>query len=92
MDKEGHGLLERIALEGIFDVPKKGADKAQQWESEEVYTYLIGAVCPMKGQKVALPDCGFLWPAFKNRCTDLEHVNVYQKDAEVKELRQLLNL
>ena len=31
---------------GNYDVPVKGADKESQWESEEVYRFLVVAVCP----------------------------------------------
>ena len=34
---------------GNYDVPVKGKDKASQWESEEVYRFLICAVCPVSG-------------------------------------------
>jgi hypothetical protein len=26
---------------GIYDIPRKGTDKAEQWESEEVYEYMV---------------------------------------------------
>ena len=34
---------------GNYDVPVKGADKESQWESEEVYRFLVVAVCPTVG-------------------------------------------
>ena len=30
--------------------PAKAADKERLWESEEVFEYLIGAVCPLQGE------------------------------------------
>ena len=35
---------------GNYDVPVKGADKEIQWESEEVYRFLVVAVCPTVGE------------------------------------------
>ena len=35
---------------GNYDVPVKGADKENQWESEEVYRFLVVAVCPTVGE------------------------------------------
>ena len=32
---------------GSYDVPTKGKDKENQWESEEVYQFLIGTISPV---------------------------------------------
>lgn len=66
-----------------YDVPRKAADKERLWESEEVFEYLICAICPLSGEyEPAMPVCGFLFPAFTDRCGDLNHVNVFQTDAQ----------
>ncbi len=50
---------------GNYDVPVKGADKESQWESEEVYRFLVVAVCPTVGEyEAGTPEAGFLFPAF----------------------------
>lgn len=66
---------------GVYDIPRKGTDKAEQWESEEVYEYLICTVSPLyKEYEPGEPDCGFLYPSFKNRSADLFHIAVYEKE------------
>ena len=32
---------------GCYDVPRKGNDKTEQWESEEVYPFLTGVFAPV---------------------------------------------
>lgn len=66
-----------------YDVPVKGADKERQWESEEMYEYLICAVCPLMGEyEPGEPEWGFLYPAFANRSCFDDHVVVYNRDTE----------
>lgn len=66
-----------------YDVPRKAADKERLWELEEVFEYLICAICPLSGEyEPAMPVCGFLFPAFTDRCGDLNHVNVFHADAQ----------
>lgn len=66
---------------GCYDVPVKATDKERLDESEEVYRYLITAISPLEGEdKPGIPNYGFLYPAFTGRSTDLEHVNVFQRD------------
>ena len=63
---------------GVYDIPVKAADHTQVGDSEEVYSYLIAAVCPMEGKNTpGLPDCGLLYPAFTNRSSDPAHVNLF---------------
>ena len=53
---------------GNYDVPRKAKDKGSLWESEEVYRFLICAVCPVRGDyEPGMPVCGFMFPAFKDR-------------------------
>ena len=66
---------------GSYDVPLMGKDKESQWESEEVYSFLVCAVCPVSADyEPKEPECGFLFPAFKNRSSDINRINVFQKE------------
>lgn len=76
---------------GNYDVPLKGADKESQWESEEVYQFLVCAICPLyKDYEIGEPDCGFLFPAFSNRSTDTDGINIYHKTVLKNELIKVL--
>ncbi len=62
-----------------YDIPAKAADKERLWESEEVFEYLIGAVCPLQGEyEPGLPVCGFLFPAFTDRSAESDAIAIYQ--------------
>lgn len=64
---------------GSYDVPLKASDKESLWESEEVYQFLICAVCPVNGDyEPGEPECGFLFPAFKDRSSDIHRIDVFQ--------------
>lgn len=64
-----------------YDVPVKAADKERLGESEEVFTYLICAICPLTGDyEPGKPECGFLFPSFSDRSASLDHVAVFQAD------------
>ena len=64
---------------GCYDVPTRTSDKEEQWESEEVYDFLICAVGRLKGDyEMSEPDWGFLYPAFSGRSTDTEHIAVFR--------------
>lgn len=78
---------------GIYDVPKKGRDGASQWESEDVYDFLICAVSPLfEDYETGKPDFGFLFPAFSNRCAFRNAVDVFTRDPDhpQKDLTSLL--
>ncbi|MCD8198282.1 MAG: DUF4317 domain-containing protein [Lachnospiraceae bacterium] len=63
---------------GSYDVPRKGTDKESQWESEEVYSFLVGAYCRVSGDyEPQKPESGFLFPAFRNRCGDSGRIEIY---------------
>jgi len=65
-----------------YDIPVKASDKERLGESEEVYEYLICAICPLEGEyEPGKPECGFLFPAFSDRSCDMEHVAVFQADS-----------
>lgn len=68
---------------GDYDVPLKAADKENLWESEEVYKFLICAICPVNGDyEPGEPECGFMYPAFKDRSSAPCFIDVFQKDAQ----------
>lgn len=64
-----------------YDIPAKASDKVRLWESEEVFEYMICAVCPLVGEyEPGKPEYGFLFPAFTDRSGDQEHIAVFQAD------------
>lgn len=66
---------------GIYDIPRIGTDKAEQWESEEVYEYLICSVQTVHGDyEPDEPYCGFLYPSFKDRSRDIFHIALFEKN------------
>mgnify|MGYP000015411712 CR=1 FL=1 len=66
---------------GSYDVPAKASDKAELWESEEVYPFLVCAICPVSGDyEPGEPEYGFLFPAFKDRSGDEHRINIYHAD------------
>lgn len=70
-----------MVFSGCYDVPIKGTDKAWQDESEEVYQFLIVAICPLVGEyEAGEPEAGFLFPAFTDRSSDSNHVILFQAD------------
>ena len=79
---------------GSYDVPLKAHDKESLWESEEVYQFLICAVCPVSDDyEPSEPECGFLFPAFKGRSSDTERIDIYVADENpqrAEDLRQIL--
>lgn len=65
-----------------YDIPAKASDHERLWESEEVFEYIICAICPLIGEyEPGEPVCGFLFPAFTDRSSDLNHIAVFQADA-----------
>lgn len=78
-----------------YDVPAKGTDHQRQGESENVFEYLICAICPLEREyEPGNPECGFLFPAFSERCADLDHVDIFQEHPEKphRELMELLSV
>ncbi|BBF43740.1 hypothetical protein lbkm_2428 [Lachnospiraceae bacterium KM106-2] len=76
-----------------YDVPMKASDKERLGESEEVYEYLICAICPLIGEyEPGSPECGFIYPMFQDRSSDANHIGIFNQDTEFphKELEQLL--
>lgn len=80
---------------GCYDVPRKGNDKTEQWESEEVYPFLTGVFAPVSGDyEMGEPQFGFLFPAFSDRSGDPGAIAWYEKNADRphEEFLQLLQL
>lgn len=78
-----------------YDIPAKGSDGERQWESEEVFEYMICAICPLAGEyEPGKPVCGFLFPAFADRSGDPSRIDVFQMDADRphKELMEILGI
>lgn len=72
-----------------YDIPVKASDHERLWESEEIYEYLICAVCPVNGDyEPGKPEWGFLFPAFKDRSEDYNYIDIYQAN----ELRDFTKL
>nr|WP_308623701.1 DUF4317 family protein [uncultured Eisenbergiella sp.] len=71
-----------LVFHGRYDIPVKASDKESLWESEEVFEYMVCAICPLLGEyEPGDPECGFLFPAFTDRSRDLNHIAVFQADA-----------
>lgn len=69
-----------FVFHGAYDVPVKGTDKEWQEGSEEVYHYLLCALCPLEDEyEPGAPEAGFLYPAFRNRETAGEYMNVFKR-------------
>lgn len=78
---------------GNYDVPVKGSDKESQWESEEVYRFLVCAICPVGADyEAGSPESGFLFPAFANRSTDIDGINLFSADGRQEALAGVLGL
>ena len=72
-----------FVFHGVYDVPLKGTDKEDLWESEEVYDFIICTVSSMKAAyEPAEPVFGFLYPAFSDRSADKEKIDIFHADSE----------
>ena len=71
-----------------YDFPDKakGKDKENLWESEEIYDFMICAICPLCGEyEPAAPEFGFLYPAFSDRSGEQEKIDIFHANPEKKE-------
>lgn len=78
-----------------YDVPVKAADHERLGESEEVFEYIICAICPLTGDyEPGKPECGFLFPAYSDRSADQNYVDIFQADTRNphSELMKILGL
>lgn len=72
-----------LVYRGNYDIPLKASDKESLWESEEVYDYMICAICPLAEEYEPMnPVWGFLFPAFTDRSGDLNHIDVFEADVD----------
>lgn len=72
-----------FVFHGAYDIPAKAADKERLWESEEVYNFMICAICPLAGEyEPGPPECGFMFPAFSDRTTVINGIAVFQADPD----------
>lgn len=71
---------------GIYDIPRKAKDKESLWESEEIYEFIICTVSPMAAEyEPASPVFGFLYPAFSDRSSDRNKIDIYHLNPEKEE-------
>ena len=80
-------------LFGQYDIPVKGHDKEWMEGSEEVYTYLLCHISPQDNTfEPSEPEFGFLYPAFRDRTTSMEHINIFEilPECSHEELVELL--
>ena len=69
-----------LVFHGMYDIPRKSSAGEYQYESEDVYNYLICAVCPLAGEyEPELPVKGFIFPAFSDRSADFTHIDMYRR-------------
>mgnify|MGYP001623182688 CR=1 FL=1 len=76
-----------------YDIPAKAADHVRLGESEQMFEYLIGAVCPVSGDyEAGRPECGFLFPSFSEGGALMNCIDIYQADIlhPHKDLEELL--
>lgn len=67
-----------------YDIPLKAGDRESLWESEEVYNFIICAICPFYGNyELGMPKWGFLFPAFTDRSSDINGTAVYNADEKL---------
>ena len=71
---------------GVYDIPLKGKDKESQWESEEVYDFIVCTISPMKAEyEPDAPVFGFLYPAFSDRSADREKIDIFHAEPDREE-------
>lgn len=75
-----------------YDIPAKAADHERLGESEQMFEYIIGAICPVSGDyEPGEVKWGFLFPAFCDGGAALNCVDIYEADSghPQEELRKL---
>lgn len=78
-----NGIFAFYVFYGNYDVPMKAKDKESLWESEEVYSFMVCAICPVSGDyEPGEPVGGFLFPAFKDRSSDSHRIDIFRKEGE----------
>ncbi len=72
-----------FVFSGSYDVPVKGTDNEWMEGSEEVYDFLVCAVSPLEGEyEPGKPEFGFLFPAFNDRSSDDNYIDIFNADPE----------
>ena len=72
-----HGEWYCYLFHGCYDIPVKGTDGGWLEGSEEIYEYLIVAIGSVtEDYNPQKPQCGFLYPAFRDRSGDERYWNV----------------
>jgi len=72
-----------FVFSGSYDVPVKGTDGAWMEGSEEVYDFMICAIAPLEGEyEPGKPEFGFLFPAFVDRSSDSNTIDIYNIDPD----------
>ena len=72
-----------FVFHGVYDVPVKAKDKEWLEGSEEIYDFLICTVNPMKAEyEPDKPVFGFLYPAFSDRSSDDNRIDIFIADPE----------
>lgn len=62
-----------------YDIPSKAADHERLGESENVFEYLICAVCPVgEDYEPGRPECGFLFPSYEGGAALSGCIDVYR--------------
>lgn len=75
-----------------YDIPAKAADHERLGESENIFEYLICAVCPVSGEyEPGEPECGFLFPAYSDggalmNCIDIYHADEKHPHLELEDI------
>ncbi len=68
---------------GTYDIPIKSSMGEYQYESEEVYDFLICTFSPVTGDyEIGKPDYGFLFPAFSYRSADPGAIDIFNRDPD----------
>ncbi len=64
---------------GNYDVPLHGSDREWQGESEDVYSFLVCAVCRVdQDYNPGKPESGFLFPTFRGRSGDCDRIEIFR--------------
>ena len=71
-----------FVFHGVYDIPVKAKGKECLEGSEEIYDFLICTVSLMKAEyEPDKPVFGFLYPAFSDRSSDDNKVDIFNADS-----------
>ena len=74
-----------FVFHGRYDVPVTKSEWEDQWESEEIYDFLIITISPLNSDREPLlPEKGVLFPAFSDRSTDTRMAYVFTANGHGK--------